>query len=396
MAVSFLYSILLLLLLLIVCSTTTSTTTPPTIISHDSIHEKISKEQRFVVYNSRHLAGECLPICSMDNNSKAPTKSPVTVIELGTIDDGPTTTTTTLYPIEFTEEQSLPTGIPTVFRINGDDKDNECAMYNESCNGCLQHSCAWTDTAGCLTSCDIIADVNCYSSEQYSTATSPKNNNDETSIPIPIITNDEICAIAEDDKSDSILCYGQSDCTSCVDTILVSDRTLTCKWFTTDGGDGGGDGFCGSQQSGLLGPGETTCLSLDNNDDNDNGGGGDDGQAMEACLCGVDDYEWEQSWKCGNDVYVCPTVDTICSTQGSKSSRYYSLSEVQCTTMRSIDIGQKCISLPEYGITNPKSLSNRVCYKNLGSLGVDGMKQDGDSCDTCPSRIKINFEKVVS
>jgi len=228
MVVSFFYSITLFLL---ICSTTTSTlTSKSTIVSHNTIHEKISIERRFVVYNSRRLTGECLSICQIENN-KAPSESPAII----------TQDPTTLFPTLDENYIQTPTGTPT---------------------------------------------------------------------------------------------------------LTVS--------------------------------------------------GGSDGQAMEACLCQVNDYEWDQTWQCGDDnIYVCPSIDTICSTQGSTTSNYYLLSEEQCTTMRSIDIGQQCINLPEYGIVKPDTLSSRVCYKNEGSLGVNGMKQDDNSCNTCPSRTKITFEPKV-
>jgi len=112
--------------------------------------------------------------------------------------------------------------------------------------------------------------------------------------------------------------------------------------------------------------------------------------AMEGCLCEAGDYEWKQSWKCGNDIYVCPGIDTICGTQGSQNSLYYRLTEAECTEMKALKIGDTCIELPAHDIDRPKDLSNRVCYKTEG-MGVSGMKQDAESCDTCTSRIKVDM-----
>jgi len=287
----------------------------------------VLNERRYVIYNSRRLSGECLSSCTEEDTI-------ITDLEQNSVVEAP---------------------------IGTSQIDIEC-ITQTSCNECLDNSCAWTPQEGCLKSCDIIADINCYDASST-------------------ITNDETCSQADEDESDLALCSGLSDCTSCVDTTLLSDSTTTCKWFE---GSNQNDGFCGSQ-CGLLGCGETACLA--SNDDN--GGGG---QAMEGCLCDVNDFEWDQSWKCGNDIYVCPSVNEICSTQGSKESKYYSLSKDQCTAMRSVDLGQNCLALPEYGIVKPNSVSNRVCYKNKGSLGFDGMKQDSDSCETCPSKMKIEFE----
>jgi len=58
--------------------------------------------------------------------------------------------------------------------------------------------------------------------------------------------------------------------------------------------------------------------------------------------------------------------------------------------MKAKKIGEKCIALPAYDIVIPKGLSNRVCYKTEG-MGVSGMKQDAESCDTCTDRIKVNM-----
>merc|ERR1712241_692275 len=114
-----------------------------------------------------------------------------------------------------------------------------CAEY-DSCNDCLDNSCAWAPGSfGCLESCDFIADTSCYSPEYFT----PN-------------TNQEICAIAENDASDSTLCNSQSGrgCTACVQTTL-SDGVSTCQWFN---GEAGFDGFCG-RECGMFGCGETMC-----------------------------------------------------------------------------------------------------------------------------------------
>jgi len=97
-----------------------------------------------------------------------------------------------------------------------------------------------------------------------------------------------------------------------------------------------------------------------------------------SCLCPVNSKD-EQTWKCGNDVYVCPGVETICSTTGSQNSVYYDITQDECDDMKLIEIGSKCIKLLPDRITKPKALSNRVCYN---SSSEHGMKEDG-SCDFC-------------
>ena len=102
-----------------------------------------------------------------------------------------------------------------------------------SCRDCLNSNCDWT-SAGCLDSCDMIADVSCYTFEYF-----------------PDTTTEELCTIADTSKADSDLCGSQTDCSSCVGSVL-SDGVTTCMWF-----DGG---FCESE-CGMWGCGETTCPS---------------------------------------------------------------------------------------------------------------------------------------
>lgn len=112
-----------------------------------------------------------------------------------------------------------------------------------------------------------------------------------------------------------------------------------------------------------------------------------------SCACEAGDTA-DQSWKCGNHVYVCPGVTQICSTQGSQQSTYYELTQNQCNLMKAIALNQKCIALPQYGITNPKSLSNRVCYHNINGV-LTGYKEDG-TCDTCGNFITPGFQAESS
>merc|ERR1739844_487084 len=70
----------------------------------------------------------------------------------------------------------------------------------------------------------------------------------------------------------------------------------------------------------------------------------DDGE----CNCEVGN-ESAQTFRCGRNVYVCPDVDTVCSSQGRAKSKYYSLTQDQCNAMKNIEIGDNCIALPQYG-----------------------------------------------
>ena len=94
--------------------------------------------------------------------------------------------------------------------------------------------------------------------------------------------------------------------------------------------------------------------------------GGQSGYDNEDCRCDKGDAS-KQTFKCGNVVYVCPGMDKVCSTTGSRNSLYYPITQYQCNTMKLVEIGEKCVALHQFGIDNPKGLSNRVCYTDQGS-----------------------------
>jgi choice-of-anchor A domain-containing protein len=118
--------------------------------------------------------------------------------------------------------------------------------------------------------------------------------------------------------------------------------------------------------------------------------GGTEDDDGSSCACETNTNDDKQSWKCGNHIYVCPDVTDICSVTGSQNSIYYSITQDQCNAMKPIKIGDKCIELPQHGITSPKGLSNRVCY----SRSEHGMKEDG-SCDICKDSETTAFYKLV-
>jgi hypothetical protein len=109
-----------------------------------------------------------------------------------------------------------------------------------------------------------------------------------------------------------------------------------------------------------------------------------------SCACETDTEDDKQTWKCGNDVYVCPDVKTICTVQGTGNSIYYLITQEQCNAMKPIALGEKCIELPRYGLTEPKGLSDRVCY----SRSEHGMKEDG-TCETCKDSAVYELAPVL-
>ena len=104
------------------------------------------------------------------------------------------------------------------------------------------------------------------------------------------------------------------------------------------------------------------------------------------CKCDAGD-DHAGSFKCGNDLYVCPGVENICSTQGSQNTAFYYLDEEQCNQMKAIELDAKCLALPTQGLNRPRGLSNRVCYD--GTNGRFGTKVDSGSCDECQEFMRV-------
>merc|ERR1712176_1355093 len=97
---------------------------------------------------------------------------------------------------------------------------------------------------------------------------------------------------------------------------------------------------------------------------------------MGECICEVGD-DSDQSWRCGNRMYVCPNVESVCD-QGGKNPAYYRLTQDQCETMKSVEIGENCIPLPQHGLNQGKKLKSRVCYN-----GVNEWNSSNKGCIFC-------------
>lgn len=110
-------------------------------------------------------------------------------------------------------------------------------------------------------------------------------------------------------------------------------------------------------------------------------------EAATECACESGD-DSKQSFKCGNDVYVCPGITEVCSTTGSQNSKYYKITQQQCDMMRYLEIDDKCLLLSQYGMKKAKGLSNRVCYDG----SVHGMKVDAGGCDSCTGSFEPKWE----
>jgi len=106
------------------------------------------------------------------------------------------------------------------------------------------------------------------------------------------------------------------------------------------------------------------------------------------CNCGTNN-DSDQTFRCGNNIFVCPNVEKVCSMQSRAKSKYYSLTQEECDTMKNVDIGGECISLPRHGINKRKRLGSRVCY---GSSDDNGISNDGDKCKNCIDSVMPMFE----
>ncbi len=109
------------------------------------------------------------------------------------------------------------------------------------------------------------------------------------------------------------------------------------------------------------------------------------------CGCETDDAT-AGSFKCGNDVYICPGITEICSNQDSQNSVYYELTMAQCTAMKGVAIDTKCVPLPQYNLLDTKDLSNRVCYGG----SEFGNKRDGEGCGACTGFETPVFEETTA
>jgi len=138
-------------------------------------------------------------------------------------------------------------GYPCMWFEDGNFCDSHCNMFGcgeeicpnifdeceteTMCTSCLNSGCAWA-ASSCISSCNVIADVACY------TASNPEE-----------ATNS--CAREKWDQEDKFLCSQQEYCFDCVGT-LKNDGS-PCMWFE----DGN---YCDSQCN-MFGCGDYTCYN---------------------------------------------------------------------------------------------------------------------------------------
>jgi hypothetical protein len=112
------------------------------------------------------------------------------------------------------------------------DENHPCWSGDMGCLECTRLGCGWA--GGCMPSCDMIADVSCYSKREAGD------------------TSESVCTLASNDAIDAANCSSKSDCSSCVDTLKLDGEG--CRWY-----DVSGSGFCSTGDGYLPGPGATQC-----------------------------------------------------------------------------------------------------------------------------------------
>jgi len=233
-----------------------------------------------------------------------------------------------------------------------------------SCRDCLDDdttTCGWVPAVeGCLESCNIIADASCYNIQSFN---SDNNNNN-------MMTGDDICVVAENDLADMNVCKSRTDCTSCVETNLISDTSSwnTCQWFQ--------DGNYCSSGCGMNGCGETIC-STDS---------GDDGQEMIEMV--------------GDDPIPSLCVeDRDCNTSPDSEDLYCATGT--CLPQGGCFVDTDCVNPSNYGIKDTKCVGYLFCDTsvNLCDRKCTGFDCPGEvpatecsvtGCDTriaCPGSV---------
>jgi hypothetical protein len=96
------------------------------------------------------------------------------------------------------------------------------------------------------------------------------------------------------------------------------------------------------------------------------------GVVAQQCSCSPSDAS---TWKCGQNLYVCPGTVEVCSQSMTSDVTVIKLTEAQCEDMQTKDLDDDC---PEH------SISHFVCYGESG----DSCKYDG-SYETCNGNVPI-------
>jgi len=159
------------------------------------------------------------------------------VINNGTLSDSAFSTTCN-DDVLGNETTGAPAGTPAPSTTTSIGGGNAGAIA--SCEECLEQGYAWA-IGECLTSCSVIADAPCYSTQYFDNKTAA-----------------EICEIERDNTADTNLCQLQTDCVSCTNTTK-SDGFSNCAWYVD-----GTLSWCGTGGCNMFGVcGSLDCMALD-------------------------------------------------------------------------------------------------------------------------------------
>ncbi|KAG7348870.1 PT repeat-containing protein [Nitzschia inconspicua] len=108
-------------------------------------------------------------------------------------------------------------------------------------------------------------------------------------------------------------------------------------------------------------------------------------ESSPSCSCSDDNSAVSYSWKCGLDLYYCENkITSICSQSMTAGVTLVPLNDAECTAMQAVKLDSKCIATSK--VLRPKDLSHKVCYPLLDPMV--GIKFDGE-CDECQSYVAL-------
>ncbi|KAG7375048.1 polymorphic outer membrane domain containing protein [Nitzschia inconspicua] len=316
------------------------------------IVERVLEDKRFVVYNSRTLSGECLPICVPDTQSMppAPTDSPV----------------------------AAPTAAPATSCSCSDENSAvsyswKCGLDVYYCASKITSICSQSVTAGvtlvplndeeCTRQQAVKMDTKCIAT---STVTAPK----DLSHKVCYNSLDPLTGIKFDGKCDACQSYVALPTAPPTPSPTATPTTSptpapTAAPTVAPTASPTVKPTAAPTVTPTVAPTTATVHS--------------------SCACSDENSPVSYSWKCGLDIYYCASkITSICSQSMTAGVTLVPLNDEECIRMQAVKMDTKCISTST--VTAPKDLSHKVCYTSLDPL--TGIKFDGQ-CDACQSYVAL-------
>ncbi|KAG7348753.1 polymorphic outer membrane domain containing protein [Nitzschia inconspicua] len=317
---------------------------PSAAAARSFIVDRVLEDKRFVVYNSRTLSGECLPICVPEalTMPPAPTDSPV----------------------------AAPTNAPATSCSCSDENSPvsyswKCGLDVYYCASKITSICSQSVTAGvtlvplnddeCARMQAVKMDTKCIPT---STVTAPK----DLSHKVCYTSLDPLTGIKFDGKCDACQSYVALP-TSPPTPIPTATPTTSPPPAPTAAPT------VAPTASPTVQPTAAPTTAA----------------VPSTCTCSDKNSPVSYSWKCGLDVYYCASkITSICSQSVTAGVTLVPLNDDECARMQAVKMDTKCI--PTSTVTAPKDLSHKVCYTSLDPL--TGIKFDG-KCDACQSYVAL-------